>query len=423
MLGRGWLGKVWRSGVPSKRSFMRCPPRCVEEIRFSEILRCLFVQSLLLSTMLPLWGCAATHNMVPPPTSTALSITEQPANATTPLGQTATFRVVATGTGTLSYQWSRNGTAIPGATAPAYTTPAVVANNTGWTFAVTVRDSTGYIASTPAKLTVGPRSPAPGDLRFQQVDSASTGNISGWGSRLILWYPLGVGYTNSIGTPLRVGAGQCVSGVKQDCGWLYTTWRLPAGMSLSVNYWPDRLEKLDADLSGKNTPNTIVTSLDIESSNDVYAMSFMQGAASGFDYSHEVAPLSGVSALIAADGAKGRVVTAISFDDASGQVNFLSYGWASDTTTVYETSVATSTYGNIGPTAISLAQAGYIITAFGGNATDGYVLVGTRVKGDSMSRPILVSPVTNSPYPPQGYAWVGWATGSNPGNDVWLFEE
>jgi hypothetical protein len=157
-------------------------------------------------------------------------------------------------------------------------------------------------------------------------------------------------------------------------------------------------------------------------------MSFLQGAATGFDYVHETSSLSGLPALVANDGAKGRVVTAVSFNDTSGQIDFLSYGWASDAGTVYETSVEATTYNNIGDVATTLANSGYIITAFGGNGTDGYVLIGTRVKGDSIPRPILVSPVASISL--QGYAMVGWAvnvvstaSGSTSSPPVWLFEE
>src|SRR5436305_9824069 len=56
--------------------------------------------------------------------ATAPSITTQPASQTVTVGQTATFTVVATGTAPLSYAWRKNGTAISGATAASYTTPA-----------------------------------------------------------------------------------------------------------------------------------------------------------------------------------------------------------------------------------------------------------------------------------------------------------
>jgi hypothetical protein len=53
-----------------------------------------------------------------------LTITTQPANVSVPVGATATFTVVATGTAPLSYQWSRGGAAISGATTASYTTAA-----------------------------------------------------------------------------------------------------------------------------------------------------------------------------------------------------------------------------------------------------------------------------------------------------------
>ncbi|MHB8304341.1 MAG: hypothetical protein ACYDC6_16255 [Acidobacteriaceae bacterium] len=87
----------------------------------------------------------------------------------------------------------------------------------------------------------------------------------------------------------------------------------------------------------------------------------------------------------------------------------------------------TASYNNIGPAATSLANAGYIITAFGGNPTDGYVLVGTRVRGDSMPRPILVFPPTPSSTSTVGYALVGQVFNTTYGNGsdyvTWLFEK
>ncbi|TLZ35285.1 MAG: immunoglobulin domain-containing protein, partial [Gammaproteobacteria bacterium] len=59
----------------------------------------------------------------------APTITTQPASQTVSTGQTATFRVTATGTAPLSYQWQKNGTAIGGATAASYTTPATTASD------------------------------------------------------------------------------------------------------------------------------------------------------------------------------------------------------------------------------------------------------------------------------------------------------
>src|SRR5262249_45824822 len=87
-------------------------------------------------------------------TVAAPAITSQPASTTVALGQTATFSVVATGPGTVGYQWSKNGAAIAGATAASYTTPATVAGDTGSQFTVAVSNAGGTVVSSAATLTV-----------------------------------------------------------------------------------------------------------------------------------------------------------------------------------------------------------------------------------------------------------------------------
>lgn len=84
------------------------------------------------------------------------SITSQPAGQTVAVGATARFTVAATGTGTLSYQWSRDGTAIAGATAATYVTPAVTLADNGASFTVAVGSSAGNgnVVSQPATLLV-----------------------------------------------------------------------------------------------------------------------------------------------------------------------------------------------------------------------------------------------------------------------------
>jgi hypothetical protein len=91
------------------------------------------------------------------------TITTQPANRTVNAGQTATFTVAATGTGTLSYQWKKNGTTISGATSASYSTPATVASDNGASFSVTVTASSVSVNSNAATLTVNtpPAPPAP----------------------------------------------------------------------------------------------------------------------------------------------------------------------------------------------------------------------------------------------------------------------
>ena len=100
--------------------------------------------------LLNLSGCAGGFQGYRPVAPTVT----QPASITVPLGQTATFSVSAAGTGTLTYQWFKNGVAINGATSSSYTTPPTVAGDTGSLFTVTVTNSAGSATSLPATLTV-----------------------------------------------------------------------------------------------------------------------------------------------------------------------------------------------------------------------------------------------------------------------------
>jgi hypothetical protein len=69
-------------------------------------------------------------------------------------GQDAAFSVVAAGTPPLSYQWTKNGSAIAGATAATYAFVAARAEDDGAKLAVTVTNGLGSAASDAALLTV-----------------------------------------------------------------------------------------------------------------------------------------------------------------------------------------------------------------------------------------------------------------------------
>ncbi|MBB5344092.1 immunoglobulin domain-containing protein [Tunturibacter empetritectus] len=96
---------------------------------------------------------AVGSTTVPPNAPLVIS---QPANQTVQVGQTATFSVTASGTAPLTYQWSKNGTLIPGATSSSYTTPATVIGDNNSLFTVTVTNAAGAATSNPATLTVIP---------------------------------------------------------------------------------------------------------------------------------------------------------------------------------------------------------------------------------------------------------------------------
>src|SRR5439155_170670 len=95
-------------------------------------------------------AAALTVNSAP----VAPTITTQPASQMVTAGQTATFTVTAAGTAPLSYQWQMNGTAIGGATAASYTTPATTAADNGDQFTVVVSNAVGSVTSNAATLTV-----------------------------------------------------------------------------------------------------------------------------------------------------------------------------------------------------------------------------------------------------------------------------
>ncbi|ACB73602.1 putative Ig domain-containing protein [Opitutus terrae] len=85
-------------------------------------------------------------------------ITSQPANRTITAGGSASFSVVATGSPTPTYQWRRNGAALPGATAASLTLADIPANG-GGAITVVVTNAGGFLESDPATLTVNPIAP------------------------------------------------------------------------------------------------------------------------------------------------------------------------------------------------------------------------------------------------------------------------
>jgi hypothetical protein len=94
----------------------------------------------------------------------APAITLQPMAQSVTAGQAATFSVAATGTAPMTYQWSRNGSPIIGATSSLYTTALTVVSDSGSQFTARVSNSAGNVVSIPATLTVKAVSLPPGCL-------------------------------------------------------------------------------------------------------------------------------------------------------------------------------------------------------------------------------------------------------------------
>ena len=190
-------------------------------------------------------GAALTVNAA----AVAPTITTQPAAALDVApGNTATFTVTATGT-TLSYQWKKGGTDIPGATSSSYAISNTTSANDG-VYSVVVTNSAGSVTSSNATLTVSKYSlvaNASGGFydRTECVKDNSTGLI--WegktasgdragNSRYSNYVDSTTALQNPVGnalTQVQIDAGSNSIGYQKTvvnagsglCG--FTNWRLP----------------------------------------------------------------------------------------------------------------------------------------------------------------------------------------------------
>ena len=171
-----------------------------------------------------------------PPTGP--NIGTHPAGVSVNAGQTATFTVSATGTGTLTYQWSKNGTPISGATGSTYVTSPTVSGDNNAQFRVAVTDSTGTTNSNVAVLTVVACGGG-GSQQLLQNPGFEAGNTGIWvtsttqGSNAII----------DAGNP--AGNARTGSMYAWLCGWASTTTEsvyqsvtIPSGASsASLSFW------------------------------------------------------------------------------------------------------------------------------------------------------------------------------------------
>lgn len=86
--------------------------------------------------------------------STKPRITVQPQSQSVTAGSSVTFSVTATGSMPLSYQWSKDGVILNGATSSSYTIPSAVLQDDGSTWWVMVSNSAGSVMSNTATLHV-----------------------------------------------------------------------------------------------------------------------------------------------------------------------------------------------------------------------------------------------------------------------------
>ncbi|HVZ82983.1 MAG TPA: immunoglobulin domain-containing protein, partial [Terracidiphilus sp.] len=357
--------------------------------------------SIIASLSLLCAGCSTTGNPYltgggSGSDSSTVDILTQPMSQTVPVGSTATFTVQARGQGILSYQWKRNGADIDGATASSYTTPEIAQSDSGASFTVDVQDTNGVRTSRSAMLTAGPRAPKQGDLRlllFQQATEPGLGAAAEASSLPTNGAQL---FPGAVGSPLEIGtSGVCQQGVEYGCGWDFFVEYLPQTQNgLTMQYQGRDYRDFDSDLSAIAAPNVVITSLDFEPGNNAYAMAWVSTSQpGGFQLYRDVVNPQDIDATVAANAAASRITTAVAFD-GNHQANLISYGWNGDRHTTYETRTELASPADVVAKATELAQAGYVITAFGGDDTCGYLLVGTRVQGDTLPRTLVVTTST-----------------------------
>lgn len=106
-------------------------------------------------------------------------INQQPVAATVTEFNQATLSVSASGNGSLSYQWRRNGVNIPGATSASYTTPSLTLANNLDKYQVVVSSAAGAsVTSQEVTLTVAPATL--NHLVISEISSCYAVNIQCW---------------------------------------------------------------------------------------------------------------------------------------------------------------------------------------------------------------------------------------------------
>lgn len=369
-------------------------------------------------------GCGSGGSPATAP-GVAPTITAQPANATVPLDSATTLTVAATGNGPLSYQWTENGNAVPGATSASLTTAALQLADSGDKFTVTVTNAYGSVTSNVATVTIGPRSPAQRDMRFKHVQ-LSPNLEAGYVSNITAVIPGDMSltyFTGEFGSPLGVGNQNCGTTLNFTvCAWSLVEYGAPASIQgFNSAYLADSLTNLNSDLAALGT-NAVVTSLDEQNGPGfaygvvAYSVETDPTVSSGFAIERATVTDATLVTTVSAMAAKGEVVTAVSVNSA-GDIDLVAYGWSGDAGTAYDAQTVLTMYTGVGPQAESLAQQGYIITAVGTADANHMLLVGTKVHGDTLPRNLLYAGSQSGGTGSDGQIIVGHVFGNDAGNN------
>jgi hypothetical protein len=280
--------------------------------------------------------------------------------------------------------------------------------------------SDGTVGLHSDTTTTNPNAPQIFDLRFKGVGVLSTARGVGTAELLagtngpFMWSQ----YDSAVGSPVSLGGGLCRT---TFCEWALTTFALPSNVArLATIYRVGVTTDLPLYAVTGMTGDTVITSVDLEPGAGVFALSeFAMSQSAGYQLFQQRLPVSELQAAASSEGGAKRVITAVSFDQ--GQVRYFSYAWDHDTTVGYDAKVVQATLPSAADSASSLAAEGYVITALGGDPTDGFVLIGTRVHGETAPRRLLIDNLATNPdlaSLSSGYAVVGYLT-DGAGQGAW----
>lgn len=133
------------------------------------------------------FGCVSPRTQVDVTINNPTVITTQPIGGVICEGSAGQFTTAATGSGTITYQWYKNGSILTGVTTPTLTTTSIALGDAG-TYYVEATGTCGTVSSSSAVLVVNPKPVASftsgtvnctnGPVQFNNTSTISSGSIN-----------------------------------------------------------------------------------------------------------------------------------------------------------------------------------------------------------------------------------------------------